>query len=356
MYCSNCGAKIDDNAKFCPSCGTPVKNSVSDDKKTVEESNSSLNSVETQQNVFAQTSESSNQNSPARPNVSKSWQRIFDTFDKANAFEKGYFRMNTKGLGFWEKRRITFSFLGFFFGPLYYLCKGLFLKAFLYSAFILLFITLVVCVNVILDIEIGKIQLRIMSLIWPVVFASFAKYDYYLYKCHGIKYIRTLPVVFRKTWFCILLNILSIGAYVGLCVGAVFMGSNVFGTGYADSATTSDRYSSTVENSKQSAETSQVNAGNSELTATSKDQLSDVGVTAADFNDYWRQEDGSYTFKLSVNDNLAEGLIKETSGETTPFKITEKAANCLLINVRELHSAINCRASYYDSRILICSS
>ena len=26
MFCSNCGAQIDDGAKFCPSCGTPVEN------------------------------------------------------------------------------------------------------------------------------------------------------------------------------------------------------------------------------------------------------------------------------------------------------------------------------------------
>ena len=24
MYCSNCGTKLDDNAKFCPNCGTKV--------------------------------------------------------------------------------------------------------------------------------------------------------------------------------------------------------------------------------------------------------------------------------------------------------------------------------------------
>jgi RNA polymerase subunit RPABC4/transcription elongation factor Spt4 len=32
MFCKNCGKKIDDDANFCPQCGTP-QNSVSDDSE-----------------------------------------------------------------------------------------------------------------------------------------------------------------------------------------------------------------------------------------------------------------------------------------------------------------------------------
>ena len=327
MFCSNCGTKIDDDARFCPSCGAQIKNSDVADKAKVEDNKVPQNGDEAQQRILTQKTEDQVLNSK-REEVSRSWQRIFDTFDKTNAYEKGIFRMSSNGLSYREKLRISFSILAFLFGPLYYLCKGMFLKAFLYTA-ILSVITLLVVIGaeVIFDYEMSKTMIRWLSVMSSVFFAVMAKYDYYLYKCHGIKYVRALPVVFRKTWFCVLLNILVWGAYLVLFLCAVFYYSKVYENSHSDNATVPDSYATdSRQNENSKTEKSQLK----EQIAALMETQTDVTVTAADFNDYWEYD--SYRFKLSVNDSLTEGSISDQN-QTIPFTITKKQQNCILVNL-----------------------
>ena len=60
--------------------------------------------------------------------VSATWKRRFKLIDKAGGPDLPRFRELTFG----ERMSINFSFLGFFFGPIYYLCKGLWRPAIAY--------------------------------------------------------------------------------------------------------------------------------------------------------------------------------------------------------------------------------
>ena len=60
--------------------------------------------------------------------VSATWKRRFKLIDKAG----GPDMPRVRELTFGERSAITFSFLGFFFGPIYYLCKGLWRPAIAY--------------------------------------------------------------------------------------------------------------------------------------------------------------------------------------------------------------------------------
>ncbi|WP_320415218.1 DUF2628 domain-containing protein [Lysobacter changpingensis] len=70
--------------------------------------------------------------------VSATWKRRFRLIDKAGGPELPHLR----DLTFGERMSINFSVLGFFFGPIYYLCKGLWRPAIAYFgvAFLIAFI------------------------------------------------------------------------------------------------------------------------------------------------------------------------------------------------------------------------
>lgn len=65
--------------------------------------------------------------------VSATWKRRFRLIEKAGGVQMKQFR----DLSFGERLSIGFSALGFFFGPIYYLCKGLWRPAIAY--FLILF-------------------------------------------------------------------------------------------------------------------------------------------------------------------------------------------------------------------------
>ena len=72
--------------------------------------------------------------------VSSTWKRRFKLIDKAGGPELPHFR----DLTFGERMSINVSFLGLFFGPIYYLCKGLWRPAIAYFGvtFVIAFIAL----------------------------------------------------------------------------------------------------------------------------------------------------------------------------------------------------------------------
>jgi len=60
MFCQNCGEKIDDEAKFCPSCGTPAVSAVNIDQAQpsvypMSGVSSNQNTNNTQENKMANT-------------------------------------------------------------------------------------------------------------------------------------------------------------------------------------------------------------------------------------------------------------------------------------------------------------
>lgn len=64
----------------------------------------------------------------SRLQVSESWKRKFRLIDEAGGPDLPHFR----DLPFGERLGISFNFLAFFFGPFYYLAKGLWRQAVLY--------------------------------------------------------------------------------------------------------------------------------------------------------------------------------------------------------------------------------
>ncbi|WP_044567342.1 zinc ribbon domain-containing protein [Anaerococcus provencensis] len=87
MFCSNCGAKVDDNARFCPVCGNKLdKNPIEKDIETSEEDNligrSTYQSLNTNENLIKNQEDSNKDNSEVKSNKFKEMFSVFKSKNK----------------------------------------------------------------------------------------------------------------------------------------------------------------------------------------------------------------------------------------------------------------------------------
>ncbi len=203
MNCSRCGAQLPDDAAFCPACG--AKN-----EKKADEFNKGDSGFSENASTGASDESSGTQHSYSNGvftvnggdgDVSEGWLRIFEIFDRTGAFERGYSKADFKSLTFSERFKISFSILAFLFGPIYYLFKGMVLKAGIYVS---CFFVIETVLTVLYSLSGSSLVLALDNFL-GYGFAAFmsvmAKYDYYLLKRHNISYVRALPHIFRQTWF-----------------------------------------------------------------------------------------------------------------------------------------------------------
>lgn len=131
--------------------------------------------------------------------VSDSWKRVFHLVEEAGGygFHFGFFfwLKHPQALTWGERFKAGFSLWGFFFGPLYYLAKGLWAKALIF------FSVQVVGMGVlqsllgerILQALMGQkidwagllwvfLWVTLYQLLWSLFYAAFVKHDYYLWK------------------------------------------------------------------------------------------------------------------------------------------------------------------------------
>ncbi|WP_417276524.1 DUF2628 domain-containing protein [Castellaniella sp.] len=107
----------------------------------------------------------------SKKEISKGWQKRFSLVEKAG----GPKLKEARNLPFGERCSVSFSFLAFFFGPIYYLIKGMWRKA-----ITLLGIGLVAVI--VLEFVLGLFNLPseiISSFVIPMIFATRAVPDYY---------------------------------------------------------------------------------------------------------------------------------------------------------------------------------
>lgn len=107
----------------------------------------------------------------ATESLSPSWVRKFALIEKAG----GTKLPDGKNLTTWERMAIQFGFLGFLFGPIYYLVKGMWKKAIVLTLLGLAIIFAVIAALAMAGID-GATATRFVI---PAIFASRATIDYY---------------------------------------------------------------------------------------------------------------------------------------------------------------------------------
>jgi hypothetical protein len=152
-------------------------------------------------------------------NYSPSWQRRFDLLDSLDADKLSMSAVTKtekyKSLSFWQKFRLMRNFLAFFFGGLYYLCKGMWAKGlFIIGASSLYGIIL-------LSIEISAGRIVIPTIVYwlpPAVIASqLANFDYYRKEKLGEKIWAKIPAIFADLKITLPLAIIALATnfYLG---------------------------------------------------------------------------------------------------------------------------------------------
>jgi len=118
--------------------------------------------------------------------LSKGWQKVFAEFDLRQADKLGYFASakspahtsRPKMEQFKGNYLVGFNMLAFFFGPLYYMVKGMWKKGIYLMVFLSIFN--IVCLGILSFIT-DKDLTPLMGIIDSVICASIAHYDYYRY-------------------------------------------------------------------------------------------------------------------------------------------------------------------------------
>lgn len=104
--------------------------------------------------------------------VSESWKTKFRLIEKAG----GVKQQNFKALAFGERMKIAFNILGFLFGPIYYIVKGMWKKGL--ALFALCFIAVFVVALVLELVGLGHLANAVGYAV-AAVFAVRANIDYY---------------------------------------------------------------------------------------------------------------------------------------------------------------------------------
>lgn len=156
-------------------------------------------------------------------NVSEAWKEKFALLEKIGADDKFIYQaMQTpeyKALGFKQKRKISFNFLGFFFDWIYYFFKKMWLK----GAFILGVTLLFSCLLTIVEMIAGfYIPGPVYWIPTAVICAQFANYDYYRKVVHQEEMWPGIPSIFSKPWGAI--GFPAVG--LALLLGISFAGFN----------------------------------------------------------------------------------------------------------------------------------
>lgn len=144
-FCSKCGSELVETAVFCGTCGTKA-NFITEQLLKKEELPTS-----------------------ATYNISDSWQKKFTLIEKAGGVKLSKARELT-----FTECSVIFNVWGFFFGPFYYVAKGMWKKGIVLTG-------LCVIAIIIFDSIFGEMgALSTMSnFIAPAVFATRANIDYY---------------------------------------------------------------------------------------------------------------------------------------------------------------------------------
>lgn len=125
-------------------------------------------------------------------NVSKSWQKTFETLDDIGASGKPLYRSpEFKSLSLWNRARIGWNFKAFLFGPFYYLFKGMWQKGLLIISAAA--ITDGIYLNLFPDQSVFSNNSNLVVIFFAALCATLANQDYYLHKTRNIKTWKYLP-------------------------------------------------------------------------------------------------------------------------------------------------------------------
>ncbi|MCR5085178.1 MAG: hypothetical protein K6A65_06715 [Succinivibrionaceae bacterium] len=113
------------------------------------------------------------------------WERIFALLARAGAERHGPF---PRGLGWREWALACVNPFALLLGPWYYFYKGMFLKGGLYMGLSMIFWAL--C-----DLALPGGAEGAASWLPGLAMALLANYDYYLFRCHGIRTVRSAPAL-----------------------------------------------------------------------------------------------------------------------------------------------------------------
>ncbi|MBQ9221422.1 zinc-ribbon domain-containing protein [Succinivibrio sp.] len=319
MFCVKCGTQLPDGASFCSNCGHKIVDSLSDNvlenqnskneylKKEIE-TNNSTTEYSKERNIKEDITRDNNQyfdesRDLSSLDVSEDWKKIFEIFDQINVYKDGYFfNKALRKVKYFQRLKVAFCFWAFIFGPFYYFVKKMWLKGFLYSILISFFL-LPIDILEIFDIYTlpSKVE-RLLYIIPSAFFASFAKYDYYLYKRYDIKYIRGFPDIFKKAWFTLLLYV----AYILILFGSVF---------YVGQSSSDD---SNFESYSSSSSESSVSRWSPNIDK-------DFSLFSTDFNGVWAND--SKTINVDLDNNF-KGKVCH-NGVCEEFKTKSARGSCL---------------------------
>lgn len=160
-YCHACGAKMNPEAAFCGACGTAVNTVPFEAQSSRPKASADISPRSVQQKI-------------ASLEVSEKWKRKFVLIDKAG----GPSLKKIKGLTFGERLKIPGSNIwGFFFGPFYYLAKGMWKKALTY--FLITVVVVIALEIVLLSMGVSESKLKIVNVLSFALYAIRGNIDYY---------------------------------------------------------------------------------------------------------------------------------------------------------------------------------
>lgn len=110
------------------------------------------------------------------------WQERFRLLEQAGGTESRWKMSNSKQLTSAERMKIVFNILAFLFGPIYYLVKGMWLKAILILVVGIIAALVLDAIATAMHFEAIKIAANFMIPAWCSAFACF---DYYQLKVKG---------------------------------------------------------------------------------------------------------------------------------------------------------------------------
>lgn len=148
VFCRGCGKEIHSTAPACPMCGAP---------QGVPIAAATERSIQSQKVDYA-----------SRSDIPDSWKRIFEMIEKAGGSKLPNIRELQSG----ERMRVMFNWLAFFFGPIYYLIKGLWQQAVSYFA-------ISIVVIVLLEVMGFEALSRYVGIGFSAVYATRANVSYY---------------------------------------------------------------------------------------------------------------------------------------------------------------------------------